>query len=167
MHKPVQPGFASKLVDHKELIEAKFGPAIALVKVLQITDSKAFVTAYGSLLEARWQNADAMQQALALLDVTKDVAVTRLNMFRAAIAGGGSLTVRCHRCYKGCSAGPFQLSFSGTPWKAAIVPLDLVTWPPWQEACRLCVSDPAHPAHRVWPLISMRCCGALTWPQWP
>ena len=64
------------------------------MKVLQITDSKAFVTAYSSLLEARWQNADAMQQALAVLDVTKDVAVTRLNMFRAAAAGGGGLAVR-------------------------------------------------------------------------
>lgn len=90
----LQPGFESKLVDHKQLIETKFAPAIALVKVLQITDSKAFVTAYSSLLEARWQNADAMQQALAVLDVTKDVAVTRLNMFRAAAAGGGGLVVR-------------------------------------------------------------------------
>lgn len=89
----MQAGFEGKLADHKELIESKFAPAIALVKVLQITDSKAFVTAYGSLLEARWQNADAMQQALALLDVTKDVAVTRLNMFRAAAAGGVGLTV--------------------------------------------------------------------------
>lgn len=89
----LQPGFESKLVDHKDLIETKFAPAIALVKVLQITDSKPFVTAYTSLLEARWQNADAMQQVLTLLDVTKDVAVTRLNMFRAAAAGGGGLTV--------------------------------------------------------------------------
>lgn len=96
----MQDGYADKLAAHKELIEAKMSAAVTLVKVLQITDSKAFVTTYGQLLEQRHQNPEAMQRCLALLDISKDVAVTRLNMFRSLGNAGGLAGVR-----------PFVLTF--------------------------------------------------------
>jgi hypothetical protein len=84
-----QEGYEEKLAAHKELIETKMSAAITLVKVLQITDSKAFVTTYGQLLDQRMQNPEAMQQCLALLDISKDVAVARINMFRSMGNAGG------------------------------------------------------------------------------
>jgi hypothetical protein len=87
-------GYEEKLSTHKELIETKMSAAITLVKVLQITDSKAFVTTYGQLLEQRMQSPEAMQQCLALLDISKDVAVTRINMFRSMGHAGGFAGVR-------------------------------------------------------------------------
>lgn len=92
----LQAGFEEKLASHKQLIDTKMGPVITLVKVLQITDSKAFVTTYSQLLEQRYQTPDAMQQLLTLLDISKDVAVARVNMFRALGNSGGLAAVRSH-----------------------------------------------------------------------
>jgi hypothetical protein len=98
----LQDGFEEKLASHKQLIETKMSPVITLVKVLQINDSKAFVTNYSQLLEQRYQTPEAMQQLLALLDISKDVAVARVNMFRALGNSGGLAAVCSHRLCTAC-----------------------------------------------------------------
>lgn len=90
----MQKGYEAKLAAHKELIEAKMSAAVTLVKVLQITDNKQFVTTYSQLLEQPLQNPEAVQQCLALLDISKDVSVTRINMFRSLGNASGFTMVR-------------------------------------------------------------------------
>lgn len=117
----LQVGYEAKLASHKELIESKMSAAITLVKVLQITDSKTFVTTYGQLLEHRMQTPDAMQQCLALLDISKDVAVARINMFRSLGNAGGlaavcSSSIAFFLCESSRSAGLLAMAaVAGNP----------------------------------------------------
>jgi hypothetical protein len=67
---------------HRDSVNEKMQPVITLVKVMQITDDRAFVTSYQQLLEQRFQTIAQMQQVLAVVDVSKDAVAARLNLFK-------------------------------------------------------------------------------------
>lgn len=67
---------------HRDTVDEKMQPVITLVKVMQITDDRAFVTSYQQLLEQRFQTIAQMQQVLAVVDMSKDAVAARLHLFK-------------------------------------------------------------------------------------
>lgn len=48
-----QAGLAERAAEHKAAVAARMAPLVALTKVLQVADDRAFVAAYRHLLDVR------------------------------------------------------------------------------------------------------------------
>lgn len=101
---------------HKEAVEEKMQPVVTLIKVLQITDDRAFVGTYQQLLQQKYQNAEAMQQLLNLLDLSKESAAARLAVFRGPGGSSGLLAaVRLQRAVRCCHSLACSVTRMATP----------------------------------------------------
>lgn len=85
-----RPAAAERFEAYQAEVGARMLPLVNLVKVLQISDDAAFLSAYKSILPQDYQAEHRMQQLLQLLDLPRDAQIARINAFKA----GSSLTMR-------------------------------------------------------------------------